>query len=109
MAKIDEDVPPAVKMAQWMGVAADAGATLMRGANFTLRQMITRTASRLDVAESAIRVDYGKQKTGHWAWTAKLVRDEHSGDKVRRMVEEREAADDPMTALGRLVERVESK
>ena len=106
MAKVELNP---VKVAEWMGVAVDAGATLMKGANFTLRQMITRSASRLDVAESSIRVDYGKQKTGYWAWTAKLIRDERSGDRVRRLVEERESADDPMTALGRLVERVESK
>jgi hypothetical protein len=83
------------KAAGWLGAALETGNKLMTGANFTLKQLIQRTASHLDVAESEIRLDFGKTD-GQWCWTAKAKVDSWSSA----------SAEDPMHALAALAEKM---
>lgn len=99
MAKIEWDDR---KTVEWMGVAVAAGNTIIRGANFALQQMLTRTASRLDIADSAIRIEFRRMEHNVYRWVAVATFHDRSPS-----YDVMGAAMDPMHALAELVEKVE--
>lgn len=86
------------KTYEWMGMGIQAAMVAMKGANVTLRLMLTKTASHLDVAESALSVKFGRFDK-EWGWRAALDKGGviHMGSTQA----------DPMQALGALVAEVE--
>lgn len=87
------------KTIEWMGAGIQVAMAAMRGVNFTLQQMVGKTASRLDVAESQIAVSFGRSSEGNWGWQASVTKGgvKHVGTRLP----------DPMHALGALVEDIE--
>ncbi len=87
------------KALEWMGMGIQAAMAAMKGVNFTLQQMVTRTASRLNVAEAQVDVSFGRSEAGHWGWQATVTKGgvRHQGPRLP----------DPMHALGMLVQDIE--
>lgn len=87
------------KAIEWMGVGIQAAMAAMKGVNFTLQQMVSKTAGRLDVAESQVGVSFGRSSEGVWGWQATMTKGgvRHVGSRVP----------DPMNALGALVQEIE--
>lgn len=88
------------KTLAWMGTGIQVAMAAIKGINFTLQQMVTKTAGKLDVAESAIEIGFGRSEAGHWGWRAIVTKADvrHTGSRQQ----------DPMHALGVLVEEIES-
>lgn len=88
------------KALEWMGTGIQAAMIAMKGVNFTLKQMVTKTAARLNVAESQVAVSFGRSDgPATWGWQASVTKGgvRHTGTSMP----------DPMHALGSLVQEIE--
>ena len=106
MAKMKTNEPQ--RETDWLKIldaGFDAGTRrAVTAVNFLLQQLVTRTAAKLDVGESRVRLDFGRRRNDNsFAWTATLYT---SRDAASGVVHEG-VAQDPMGAVAALVEEVE--
>lgn len=98
MPKVSKDevhgVPPKT---EWMGAAISTAMIAIKGINFTLQQMVIKTAARLDVPQSAVKIHYGRY-SALWGWCATVT---HEKEVFSLTVP------DPMHALAALVDKIE--
>lgn len=101
--KMSDDDKPGPDWLKLLDIGIDAGSRhTITVVNFLLKQLVTRTAERLDVGASRVRLDFGRVDDD-FLWTAKVVATLlHEGQNFVG-----EPSNDPMQAVANLVDQVE--